>query len=106
MPANTGRLAALNITVAGTDQQLYAANTTFTTVATLSVCNRNAGVVTVRVALTSSTNVTDADYLLFDFPVMDKETHTLAGIVVGPGQYLYVRSSQTAVNFVLHGYEE
>jgi hypothetical protein len=106
MPANTGRLAALNITVAGTDQQLYAANATYTTACTLSICNRNSSVVTVRVALTNSTNVTDADYLAFDLPVMDKETHTIAGIIVGPGQYLYVRSSQTAVNFVLSGYEE
>lgn len=106
MPANTGRLAALNITVAGTDQQLYAANSTYTTAGTLTICNRNASIITVRVALTSATNVTDADYLAFDFPVMDKETHTIAGIVIGPGQYLYVRSSQTAVNFVLHGYEE
>lgn len=106
MPANTGRLAALNITVAGTDQQLYAANATYTTSATLSICNRNASVVTVRVALTNATNVTDADYLTFDIPVMDKETHVIAGIVIGPGQYLYVRSSQTAVNFVLNGYEE
>lgn len=106
MPANTGRLAALNITVAGTDQQLYAANATFTTAGTLSICNRNTAPVTVRVALTSSTNVVDSDYLLFDQIVMDKETFPLAGVVVGPGQYLYVRSSQTGVSFVLYGYEE
>jgi len=106
MPALTGRLAVQNITVAATDVQLYAANATYTTSASLSICNRNSGAVNVRVALTNATNVTDADYLLFDFPVMDKETHTISGIVIGPGQYLYVRAAQTAVNFVLYGYEE
>ena len=101
-----GRLAGLNITVAGTDQQLYAASGSNTTTGTLTITNRNAAPVTVRVALTTATNVTDADYLAFDLIVMDKESHTIAGIVVGPTQYLYVRASQTAVTFLFHGYEE
>lgn len=101
-----GRLAGLNITVANTDQQLYAANGSNTTACTVSITNRNNTTVKVRLALTTSTNVTDDSYLLFDADIHPNETLERSGIVVGPTQYLYARSNVTAVSFVVYGYEE
>jgi hypothetical protein len=102
----SGRLAALDITSAATDTQLYAAPNNKTASFSVSITNRTATPVQVRLALTSSNSISNGEYVAYDVMVYGNEVYERSGFVLGQGQYVYVRSSATGVNAVVYGYEE
>lgn len=102
----TGRLASIDITSAATDTQLYVCPSSKVASFTLSAVNRTASPVQIRVALTTSTSVSNDSYIAYDHTIYPNETYERSGLVLNQGQYVYVRSSATNVNFVAYGYEE
>ena len=101
-----GKLAALNISVTGTAQQLYAVSAGTVGVVTVSITNKASSTAAVSIALTTTTSVAAADWVLYQYPLPTLESFEKPAIVVGPGQYLYVSSSLADVNFVVYGFED
>ena len=102
----SGRLASLDITSASTDTQLYAVPSGKTASFSVTMVNRSASPVLVRIALTNSTSVTADEYIAYDYTIYPNESYERAGLVLAQGYFVYVRSSATSVNAVVYGYEE
>jgi len=102
----SGRMASLDITNAATDTQLYACPSNKTASFTLTMVNRSASQVTVRVALTDTTSVGADEYIAYEQIIYPGEAYERSGLVLTQGQFVFVRSSATGVNAVMYGYEE
>lgn len=105
----SGKLAALDITSAATDTQLYQVPSGKTASFSVSIANRNSvstQPIKVRLALCSGTSIQNGDYVAYDVSVYPNEVYERSGLVLAAGQYLFVRSSATSVNAVVYGYEE
>jgi len=108
----SGRLASLDISNAATDVQLYAVPTNKTASFTISMTNRSASPVKVRIALTDSTSIGLDEFIAYDQTIYGNETLERSGLVLTQGQFVYIRSSAVAVggvggvNAVVYGYEE
>lgn len=73
---------------------------------TLSLCNRNAVGVMVRVALAAAAAPTTAEWLEYDVFLPPSGVLERSAIVVGPGQYLVARASVAGVSAVAFGFED
>lgn len=102
----SGRLAAIDIVSAATDTLLYTAPTNKTASFSLSMANRNATPVKVRIALTTSTSIAVNEYVAYDVTIYPYEVYERSGFVLWQGQHVYVRSDTTSVSAVMYGYEE
>ena len=102
----TGRLAALDISSPATDTQLYVVPSAKVASFSVSIVNRSANPVRIRLALTSSTTIALGEYVAYDVTVYANEVYERSGFVLDAGKYVYVRSSATGVNAVVYGYEE
>lgn len=102
----SGRLAALDISAPATDTQLYVVPGSTVSSFSVSIVNRGASSVKIRLALTASTNIAAGEYVAYDVTVYPNEVYERSGFVLAAGQYVYVQSSATSVNAVVYGYEE
>lgn len=102
----SGILASLDITSSATDTQLYACPSGKVASFSISLVNRTASIVTVRIALTSATSVSNPTYIAYEVPIYPFEVYERSGLVLSTGEYVYVRSSATSVNAIMYGYEE
>jgi hypothetical protein len=102
----SGKLASLDITQAATDLQLYAVPTNKLATFSMVMVNRSGANVKVRIALTSTTSISDDTYIAWEVTIYPNEVYERNGLVLNQGQYVYVRSSATGVNAVAWGYEE
>ena len=102
----SGRLAALDITAPATDTQLYHVPASTVSSFSVSIVNRTANAVKVRLALTTNTTIALGEYVAYDVTVYPNEVYERSGFVLDAGKYVYVRSSATGVNAVIYGYEE
>jgi hypothetical protein len=100
----TGRLGVADLSAA-TNTTLYTVPASTFAVVTLSVVNRSASAVTVRVALSSSATPADSEYIEFDTSLSAKGVLERTGIVMDAGKLLVIRSSATSVNAVVYGIE-
>jgi hypothetical protein len=100
----TGRLGVANLSAA-TDTTLYTVPASTFSVVTVSIVNRSAATVTVRIALSASATPADSEYLEFDTSLSAKGVLERTGIVMDTGKLLVVRSSATSVNAVVYGIE-
>ena len=94
----TGRLGATDLTTTG-DTNVYGpvAASTFT-VASISLCNRGASTIQVRIAVsTSATTPTNGEYIEYDANITAKGVLERTGIVMDTGKYLIVKSSASNV---------
>lgn len=100
-----GKLGSFNLS-AGVNQAIYVCNREQATVLTLNIVNRNTVPADIRVAI--STSVADpglAEYIEFDVELLPKAVYERTGLVVGPQQYLIVKSDTESVNAVCWGIE-
>jgi hypothetical protein len=94
----TGRLGATDLTTTS-DTNVYGpvAADTFA-VATISLCNRGASTIQVRIAVsTSATTPGNGEYIEFDANVTAKGVLERTGIVMDTGKYLLVKASASNV---------
>lgn len=99
------RLAAANLS-ATVDTALYTVPVNTRTTLSLSLCNRDAAQVQVRIAITTGSAPTNADYLDYDLPLNGNDSYERSGIILTAAQVLYVRTSIATVSAVCWGVEE
>lgn len=100
-----GRLGTWNLS-AGINQAIYVCNNDQATVLTLNIVNRNTAPADIRVAIsTSATDPGLAEYIEYDVEILPKGVYERTGLVVGPGNYLVVKSDAALVNAVCWGVE-
>jgi hypothetical protein len=100
----TGRLGVADLSAA-TNTTLYTVPANTFSVVTVSVVNRSASAVTVRIAMSSSATPADSEYLEYDTSLSDKGVLERTGVVIDAGKLLVVRSSAASVNAVVYGIE-
>jgi hypothetical protein len=100
----TGRLGASDL-AAATLTSVYTVPADTFTVATLSICNRNATAITIRIAVAAAATPTNAEYIEYDSTIAANGVLERTGIVLDTGKILVVRSSITNVSAVAMGIE-
>jgi hypothetical protein len=100
----TGRLGIADL-AAVTNTTVYTVPATTFTVATLSICNRSASAITVRVAIASAATPVNSEFIEYDVQILAKGVLERTGIVMDAGKLLVVRSSSIDVSAVVYGIE-
>jgi hypothetical protein len=100
----TGRLGIADL-AAVTNTTVYTVPASTFTVATLSICNRSASAITVRVAIASAATPANSEFIEFDVQILAKGVLERTGIVMDAGKLLVVRSSSLDVSAVVYGIE-
>lgn len=102
----TGRLGVANITTTA-DTSVYTCPTSTFAVVTVSVCNRGASAVNVRLALSASGTPALTEYLEFDTSLAAKGVLERTGIVMDASKQLIVTSSTASptLSAVVYGIE-
>lgn len=100
----TGRLGTSDL-AAATDTLLYTCPADTFSVTTLSLCNRNASSVRIRVAVGTSASPADAEFIEYDSELTGNSVIERTGIVLSAGQTIIVRSNTVNVSAVLVGIE-
>jgi hypothetical protein len=103
---STGILGARTL-LAGTAQNIYVNNNNDAAVISINVCNFN--YITTRISIALSTighsGVTANEWIEFDAELLGKGVLERSGVVVGAGQYIVVRSTETNVSAQVWGVE-
>ena len=100
----TGRLGASNLSAA-TDTVLYSCPASTFAVASVSLCNRNATSITVRVAITATASPATSEYIEYDTTLLASGVLERTGLVLAAGQNIVVYSSSANVSAVAMGIE-
>ena len=74
-----------------------------TKVTTLNVCNRSAAAITVRIALSSDTTITDDEFIEYDVSIPANGVLERTGIVLSENNGLYIYTSASDVTAVAYG---
>jgi hypothetical protein len=99
------RLAASNLPAAQ-NVALYSVEPDRRAVFTVSLCNRTAGPIKVRLALTAGPDPTDADWIEFDTPLSANDVLERTGLALSAGQKVFVRADVAGLSAVAFGIEE
>jgi hypothetical protein len=100
----TGILGSADL-AATTDTLMYTVPATTFTVCTVSLCNRSASPVTVRIATPLNTTPGTTDYLEYDVQILANGVLERTGIVLDTTRRVYCRASGTGVTALVYGIE-
>lgn len=100
----TGKLGAQDLS-ATTNTTVYTCPADTFTVATVSLCNRNATAVQARIAIADLDTPTSAEYIEYDSQIVGKGVLERTGTVLAAGQKLVVYTDTASVSAVVYGIE-
>lgn len=100
----TGRLGVSDV-LAITNTTVYTVPVDTFTVASLSIANRNASAITVRLALAAADTPIASEYLEYGTVIPGNGVFERTGIVMDAGKKLVVYSSLASVSAVAYGIE-
>lgn len=100
----TGRLGVQDLS-ATTNTTLYTCPSSTFAVVNVTICNRNATSVTVRLAIASSATPGNSEYIEYGTTIPANAVLERTGLVLAAGQLIVVYSSTTSVNAVAYGIE-
>jgi hypothetical protein len=100
----TGRLGVADL-AAATNTTLYTVPSNTFSVVSVSLCNRSASTVSVRVAISSSATPADSEFIEYDVSLLAKGVLERTGLVLDAGKLLVVRSSAIGVSAMVYGIE-
>lgn len=100
----TGRLGTADL-AAATDTAVYTVPEDAFSVITLSICNRNASAVRIRVAVADTSTPGNDEYIEYDSELTGNSVIERTGIVMEAGKILVVRSNTINVSAVAYGIE-
>ena len=90
--------------LANINQSIYFNNYDTASIVIVNLCNRGNQTATIRIAISSSlTSPSSAEWIVFEQPLLPKDTFEKLGIAVSPGKYVVVRASTNDVNAVCYG---
>lgn len=100
----TGRLGAIDV-ASTTNTTVYTCPTDTYTVATISLCNRSASSVNIRLAISDTSTPSAAEYIEYDTPIPANNVFERTGVVLSNSQNIVVYSSGADVSAVVFGFE-
>jgi hypothetical protein len=100
----TGRLGVADL-AAATNTILYTVPSATFSVVSLSLCNRGATTVQIRVAISTSGTPADSEFIEYDVNLLAKGVLERTGLVLDAGKTLVVRSSAVGISAVTYGIE-
>jgi hypothetical protein len=103
----TGRLGIQDL-AATTYTNLYKVDVDLFTVASISLCNRSAGNISVRIAVTTTDGPSaplNSEFIEYDVVIAPKGVLERTGLVLAAGQIVSVYASGTGISAVAMGIE-
>jgi hypothetical protein len=100
----TGILGTADLALT-TNTTLYTVPADTFTVANVTICNRGATAVTVRLALSATGTPANSEYIEYDVSIAAKGVLERTGLVLDATKNIVVYSSATGVNAIAYGIE-
>lgn len=101
----TGRLGAVDL-LANTNATVFTVTAGNTAAFSVTICNRNATTVLVRLSLSATSTPGVSEYLEYDTSIAANGVLERTGLVLDAGKLLVARSNTANVNVVAYGYED
>ena len=72
----------------------------------ISLCNRSANPIDIRLALSVTGTVVDSEYLEYDFQLSPHNTMERTGLILAPNNVIVAQTSAAGISCVVYGLEK